>query len=91
MIYTIGHEVSYLKAIEEQGTIWKTGRGNARDIPNYEGGYCFQTIQDAQRRIDEAYSDHGFIVFGLLTEWANTYNKGDWWNLLLEDAEIVVL
>lgn len=61
--------------------------------PNgYEGGYAFQTVEDAQRRIDEAYPESGYAVFGLDTTWENTYPASDgWWCLLIEDAPIIVL
>lgn len=94
MIYTIGNEKNYMAAIAENGVIQKTGKGDLPDCPNYPGGYAFKTAEDAQRRIDEAYPDRGFAVFGLDADWeADTYRnpEGGWWNNLLIDADIVPL
>lgn len=94
MIYTIGHRDNYLKAIAKTGTIWKLGKHEpGEDYPDgYPGGYAFQSIEDAQRRIDEAYPEHGFAIFGLSATWEDTEpSKDGWWNNLLTDAEIVVL
>lgn len=96
MIYTIGHKENYLKSIAANGSIQKLGRRNPGDddrFPEgYEGGYAFQSTEDAQRRIDEAYPERGFEVFGLLTNWDNTEpSKNGWWNNLITDVEIVIL
>jgi hypothetical protein len=102
MIYTIGHKTNYLKAIAENGQISKTGyttMATQRKYwsepmwldEDYEGGYAFKTQEDAQRRINEAYLDRGFGVFGLDADWSDTYSKGDYWNYLVESAWIIVL
>lgn len=93
MIFTIGNRVSYLAAIKENGTIQKLGRGDCPE-PDYPGGYAFMTAEDAQQRIDEAYSDRGFAVFGIMADWeTGTYPnpEGGWWHNLLVHAEIIVL
>lgn len=96
MIYTIGHKRNYLKAIDDSpdGKIIKIGkRQPCIDYPQgYEGGYAFRSIEDAKKRIDEAYSRSGFDVFGLMTTWENTEpSKDGWWNNLIDDAGIVSL
>jgi hypothetical protein len=94
LIYTIGNKKNYMAAIAEYGAVYKTGRGDYPGSPNYPGGYAFKTAEDAQRRIDEAYPERGFAVFGLNADWvANTEPNpaGGWWHNLLIDAEIVVL
>ena len=95
MIYTIGHESSYLKAIADSpdNTIWKLGeRLPCERFPDgYEGGCAFQSIEDAQRRIDEKYSTDGFVVFGIDADWekdTEPNRAGEWWHNLLNDAEI---
>lgn len=96
MIYTIGHNANYLQAIANspEGKIYKTGkRDPGEQFPNgYEGGYAFQFMEDAQKRIDEAYPDRGFAIFGLLADWeTETEPSESWWHYLLIDAEIIVL
>lgn len=98
MIYTIGHKQSYIKAIADSpdGTIDKLGKQSPceRFPDGYPGGYAFQSIEDAQRRIDEEYPTNGFIIFGLKADWKNDTEQnqnGGWWHNLLNDAEIVVL
>ena len=98
MIYTIGYEQNYLKAIADSpdGTIQKTGkRAPCEQFPNgYEGGYAFQSIEDAQRRIGGEYPTSGFAVFGLKAKWetdTEPNQNGEWWHNLLNDAEIVTL
>lgn len=60
---------------------------------DYPGGYAFLTAEDAQRRIDEAYPEQGFAVFGLLADWETDTEpaKDGWWHNLLRDAALVVL
>lgn len=98
MIYTIGHEPSYLKAIADSpdSTIQKIGKQMlCEQFPDgYEGGYAFRSVEDAQYRIDEQYSTDGFVVFGMKAIWETDTEKnqdGGWWHNLLNDAEIVVL
>lgn len=106
MIYTIGNERNYLEAIcQEGGPIEKMGKATMHEQRerwhqeawkphDYPGGYAFKTAEDAQRRIDEAYPDRGFAVFGLLADWEqDTYPNpnGGWWHNLLVDVEIVLL
>lgn len=89
MLYTIGHKESYLSAIAESdsGKILKTGK-----CPDYDGGYAFVSIEDAQKRIDEAYSSFGYAVFGLKTDIDNTEQSEEgWWRVLKNDSEIVIL
>jgi hypothetical protein len=96
MIYTIGHEESYMQAIakSETGVIQKTGRLKADDYGGpYSGGYAFQTLEDAQRRIDEAYSEQGYIVFGLNADWEHDTEPAydGWWHYLIHHSDIVIL
>lgn len=98
MIYTIGHEQVYLEAIADSpdGMIQKMGRrGPCKQFPDgYEGGYAFQSIEDAQRRIDLEYPTRDFVVFGMRANWETDTepNREDgWWHNLLNDAEIVRL
>lgn len=100
MIYTIGHEESYLRAVDE-GPIVKNGKATIQEQKekwehplgfDYPGGYAFRTYEDAKKRINEAYPNRGFCVFGLNADWeTDTYSSGEWWNNLLNDVEIVVL
>lgn len=100
MIFTIGHTASYLNAIANSpdGKIQKTGRiepGENDDFPNgYIGGYAFESAKDAQRRIDEAYPDRQFGVFGLDADWEKDTipnPDGGWWHNLINDSDIIVL
>lgn len=104
MIYTIGNKKNYLETIKEHGTIQKTGKAIMEEQQewceenrlgyDYIGGYCFLTQEDARRRIDEAYADRGFAIFGLNADWeTDTYPnpEGGWWHNLLIDADIIVL
>ena len=95
MIFTIGHQKNYLKAIAFSGAIYKVGRRAPCDeFPNgYAGGYAFASIEDAQRRIEEAYEGRGFAVFGLLADWeSDTEPSSDgWWRNLVTDALVVVV
>lgn len=86
MIYTIGDEKSYREAFEKYGNLRKTGKND-----DYEGGYAFLTAEDAQRRIDEAYSDKGFAVWSLDADWEkDTYpSPSGWWHNLLHDRPIL--
>jgi len=89
MIYTIGHAASYLEAIRQRGRIFKLGKTD-----QYPGGYAFETVKDAHRRIDEAYPVRGFAVFGLDVDWdrdTEPNREGGWWHNLLIDAKIIVL
>lgn len=89
MLYTIGHRESYLSAIAESdsGKILKIGK-----CPDYGGGYAFVSIEDAQKRINEAYRGLGYVVFGLKTDLDNTeQSENGWWRVLSNDSEIVVL
>jgi hypothetical protein len=89
-IYTIGHKRSYLRAIAESdnGTIIKLGKSN-----NRPGGYAFLTYEDAERRIEEAYAEREYAVFGLKAHWKYDTEPSPigWWHNLLRDAEIIVL
>ncbi len=94
MIYTIGHEGTYLDALNgNEGKVFKTGRlPPTNEYPDgYEGGYAFHSVADAQRLIDEKYSTSGYAVFGLIADWeADVEQAPDgWWYSLLKDAEIV--
>lgn len=89
MLYTIGNEKAYLRAIaqSEDGKIFKVGKRSG-----YAGGYVFQSVDEAQKRIDEAYHGQGYAVFGLQTGWHNTEPAvNGWWRTLNNDSEIVVL
>lgn len=89
MIYTIGHELSYLRAIADVGAIEKIGqRLPCEQFPEgYEGGYAFRTFAEAQQRINEKYPASGFVVFGMKAHWETDVEGG----YLLNDSEIVVL
>lgn len=98
MIYTCGHRQNYLDAIAQskQGVIQKTGRrlpGDEHFTHGYDGGCAFQSIDDAQRYINEQGDPETWTVFGLDADWnADTTPGADgWWHYLLHDADIVVL
>ena len=97
MIYTIGHEKNYLEAIEEYGSVKKLGRDMERKsdaFPNgYPGGYAFKSVLAANRRIEEAYPDSGFAVFGVKADWEKDTVPSDagWWHNLINTSEIVPL
>ena len=89
MLYTIGDKTAYLKAIKNSngGAIIKIGKAN-----DYDGGYVFESIEDAQKRIDEAYSNSEYGVFGIETVIENTSPaKNGWWRTLNTDAKIIVI
>jgi hypothetical protein len=95
MIYTIGKKENYLKSIANSptGKIQKVGKTDDLNGRPYEGGYAFQSREDAQRRIDEAYSDQGYAVFGLDADWERDTepHQGDgWWHSLLINVDIIV-
>lgn len=94
MIYTIGHEMTYLKLFDDSsGAVFKTGkRAPSKQFPDgYEGGYAFHSATDAQRLIDEKYPTSGYAIFGLIADWTTGVEQAPdgWWHLLLENAEIV--
>lgn len=93
MVYTVGNRGQYKKLLAQtDGNVKKVGVrlvGSKSYPQGYGGGYAFQTIEDAQRFLDEhGYDD--YAVFGLQTTWDNTYPTPDgWWHYLVEDAAIV--
>ena len=96
MIYTIGHEASYLKAIANNKglPIQKLGRREPCEKfqAGFEGGCCFRDVKDAQIAIDIYCSGRGFIVWGLDTVWENTKPSNcHFWNDLIKDSDIIVL
>lgn len=95
MIFTIGNESLYKDAMQRHGELLKRGRDDGITIrDDYIGGYAFKTKQEAQKRIDEAYANEGFAVFGLDADWEeDTYENPDgyWWRHLLRDAKIIGL
>lgn len=107
MIYTIGHEKSYLEAIANSpnGVLHKMGKrpngeqflnvyDRDKQFPNgYPGGYAFRSIADAKRRIEEKYSTSNYAVFGIDANWETDVEPSPrgWWHNLLCDAEIIVL
>lgn len=98
MIYTIGHRVNYLKAMQEVGgsirKLGKRGSGEHTDFPmGYPGGFAFQTIEEAQRAIEEHDKLGEWGVFGLEADWEiDTEPSPDgWWHNLLRDATIIVI
>jgi hypothetical protein len=96
MIYTIGHEATYMKALADkpEGGLMKLGaRPPGEQYPKgYQGGYAFQSVYDALRRINEAHEGQGFAVFGLETTWDNTrQSESGWWSHLIQDARIIPL
>ncbi len=98
MIYTIGHRETYLSAIAESpdGVLLKSGKIlPCAESPNgYSGGYAFQSVSDAERRINERYALDGYTIFGLKADWKIDTEKnhaGEWWHNLINDSEIVVI
>ena len=101
MIYTIGHKVTYLIAMGEKAILYLKGEGDgilykSGRTGNYDGGYAFRSEHDAQLRIEELEAGgmpSNYMVFGLRADWDTETEKADdgWWNLLLVDAEIVLL
>lgn len=81
MIFTIGHQGNYDKALREHAALgqvtYKTGQGDG-----YPGGYAFQTAADAERRIAEVYPDHGFAVYEVDADWErDTHPSAEgWWH-----------
>lgn len=97
MIYTIGHRENYLKEMSRRAANYlnpmtKTGRGFWGG-EYYHGGYAFKTIEDAQRRINEAHKDAGYAVFGIDADWERDTVRADdgWWHLLLKHAVVLKL
>jgi hypothetical protein len=80
MLYTIGHTKNYSKVLNPDSTVFKLA-----------GGYAFQTIEDAQQRIQELNMDAYWSVYELDTTWDKTEPDpdGGWWNVLTEEAAIV--
>lgn len=96
MIYTIGHKENYLKAIAQEGVIYKTGKipvGDSECPDGYPGGYAFHTFEDAQRGLQEEDKHNKWTIFGLDAQWGiDTQQATDgWWHNLLKDAPIIVL
>lgn len=90
MIYTIGHQANYDQALQGMAAagqqLYKVGR-----TADYPGGYAFQTAEDAQRRIAEAYPDRHFAVYEVDADWErDTYPAANgWWHHLKEDRPII--
>ncbi len=95
MIYTIGHAINYRTSIAKNGTIQKLGRDGRKPkkYPDYPGGYAFKTWRDAVKRIEEAYQDKGFAIFGLEADWERDTipSTEGWWHHLINDSDIVVI
>ncbi len=95
MIYTIGHAENYKAAIAKTGSIQKLGRDHkGGHLPkDYPGGYAFKSWRDAIRRIEEAYSESGFAVFGMKADWDKDTapSPNGWWHNLINDSEIVLI
>lgn len=87
MIFTIGHRETYLVNLKKPG-FKKLGR-----CEDYRGGYAFLTRADAQERINEAYGNEDYAIYGLVADWERdtvpAYNG--WWHYLLVDSKIVNL
>lgn len=93
MIYTIGHAETYRNTMSQiTEPMLKVGKGIWQGQP-YEGGYAFRTYEDAMRRIDEAYPDWGFDVFGMEADWDTETEPSEegWWHHLLVDAPVIDL
>lgn len=75
MIYTIGNEQSYLRAIayHESGVIQKTGYYAPGEHPHfphgYSGGLVFETYEAAQQYVAQ-HALPSYCVWGLDAEWA---------------------
>ena len=93
MIYTIGHRKSYLQSFRDYGEVTKIGRKADLHGEPYIGGYAFKTLDDANKRIREAYPDRDFIAFGLEAKWDEdtTPSKDGWWHHLLVDSYVTLL
>ena len=95
MIYTIGHEANYQKAIADSPYhgISKVGKTIGPQGEPYSGGYAFQTIEDAERRIVEEGKVGVWAVFGLDADWEQDTEPtaAGWWHYLLRDAAVIVL
>lgn len=96
MIYTVGHAESYRRGIREQAVkgekLFKLGpRQDA--MPAYPGGFAAETIEDAERLIDEFGKRGQWEPFGLIADWDTDTKPSDdgWWRNLQRDAEIVDL
>jgi len=92
VIFTIGHRESYFQAFRDHGHCVKRGR-DALGEGDYPGGYAFRIRQDGERRIQEAYRDMEFAVFGLEADWGRDTEPSPegWWHHLLCNAEVVLL
>lgn len=93
MIFTIGDRDNYLKNMSDNSEMKKLGKQepSERFPDGYEGGYCFQTMEDAHKKILEEDKVGIWDVFGLDCDWANTYNSGNWWNNLIQSTKIIIL
>lgn len=95
MIYTIGNKENYLKAIAEQGTIFKVGKTDDWQGQSYAGGCCFETYDEAKQFAQEWTKELGreFAVFGLDADWEKDTEAGAIkpYHFLLVDTPIIVL
>lgn len=83
MLYTIGHQANYAAARETYGD----------KILKLEGGYAFQTIEDAQAEIDRLGHTDEWGVFGLDANWEGdtVAVKGEPWRMLVRDVPLIFL
>lgn len=90
MVYTVGPARTYKAKLEVWGNLSKVGR-----TENYKGGCAFQTIEAAQRFIQEKMPQEPskYAVFGLEANWETDTepSEDDWWNYLLVNRPIFLL
>lgn len=109
MIYTIGHKENYMKSYrqhEAEGVhLQKLGKrlsgavdtypnGKTQSYPDgYEGGYAFETYEDALRGLAEENPQGTWTVFGLDARWGidTQPSISGWWHNLLVDSDIILV
>ena len=84
LIYTIGHTGIYLRAIAKAAL-------DDELIYKCEGGYAFQTVEDANRRIVETGHTDDWSVWEMDAHWETDVKPAPdgWWHLLTCNADII--
>lgn len=88
MIFTVGHEENYRKAIAQYGVIQKMG-----ETIEYQGGIVFETYEDAERHLKALGHQDDWCVWGVDADWiTDTYGNADeGCQYLLFDKDIIDL
>lgn len=90
MVYTVGPAKMYKAKLEVWGELQKIGRK-----PDYPGGCAFQSIEAAQRFIQEKMPQEPskYGVFGLDADWElhTVPSEDSWWNYLIVDRPVYLL